>query len=130
MIPLIPVLLAGGSWLAYRRFFNKGMTPDRKKIYDAAIVSMQEPVKLRALADTFEKEGLRGEADMLRKRAALREAPPAVKAARRMAFKKAMGSDNPDAILEVAKAHEALGAMGAAAELKLRAANVSALKTA
>jgi len=53
-----------------------------------------------------------------------------VKAARRMAFKKAMGSDNPDAILEVAKAHEALGAMGAAAELKLRAANVSALKSA
>ncbi len=130
MIPLIPVLAIGAGWLAYKKWINKGMTPERKQIFDAAMSSIVDTAKLRALADSFEKEGLRGEADLLRKRALLREAPADVKAARRQAFRKAMGSDNANAILEVAKAHEQVGAMGAAEELKQRAANVAALKNA
>jgi hypothetical protein len=128
---MIPVIIAGGiAYWGYKRFIKKGMSPDRAKIYNEAMRSMADPAKLRSLADTFAKEGLTKPAEMLRKRAALREAPDSLKAARRTVFKKAMNSDNPDGILAVAKAHEDLGATGAADALRAQAEVVRAVKTA
>jgi hypothetical protein len=120
--PIIPaaILALGGVTTAVvvRRRKKKGMTPERKKVYIAALNSLKDPVKLRQLADAFEKEGLTKEAAMLRKRAKLRELPPKVKKQRRAAYRKAMKSKSPTAVARLAKAFQKEGATGAAASLQ------------
>jgi hypothetical protein len=133
MIPLIPALLLGGGgwfgWNEYRR--RKALTPERKAIFDKAMNTEDAtPTYLRQLADAFAKEGLAKEAKALRQRATLKEAPPEVKARRREVFVKAMQSTDPDAILAVARAHEKIGATGAADALKQQAEAVKAVKEA
>lgn len=133
MIPLIPALLAGGAaWFGHRAYKRrKALTPERKAVFDKAINTEDAtPTYLRSLADAFEAEGLTKEAKLLRQRAALKEAPPEIKAKRREIFTKAMQSTNVDAILEVAKAHEKIGATGAAEALKQQAEAVRAVKDA
>lgn len=134
MIPLVPVLLAAGGWLGlkeYKRY--KALTPERKAVFEKAMNSADPSVTveyLRELAAAFEKEGLTKEAKLLQQRADLKAAPPEVKAARRDVFLKAMQSSNPDAILDVAKAHQKLGATGAAEALRDHAEAVRAVKEA
>ncbi|MGH9966571.1 MAG: hypothetical protein ACREBG_01890 [Pyrinomonadaceae bacterium] len=124
-LPLIPIAVVGlGGYAWYRAKKRKGMTPERKKIYDAAMKSLKDPAKLNALADAFEKEGLKNEASQLRKRAKLRGMPDGVKAARRDAFKKCMQSKDPNAIEKCAKAFEKEGATGAATKLRQYAAGL------
>lgn len=119
LIPAVVVALGAATTVAVvRRKKHKGMTPERKKVYVAALNSLKDPVKLRELADTFEKEGLTKEAAMLRKRAKLRELPPKVKKQRRTAYRKAMRSKNPQAVLKLANAFHTEGATGAAASLR------------
>ncbi len=116
LIPLVILgLTAGAGVLAVKR--PVGITPERKKVYEEAFKSLKEPEKLRELAEAFEKEGHKNEADMLRKRALLREAPPEVKQARRAAFKKAMASTNADAVRAMGDAYLSQGASGAARAL-------------
>jgi hypothetical protein len=124
MIPLI-VVLGLGSAAAYahhRRSKIHGMTPERKKLYESALKGQLKPEALRELAGGFEQEGLTNEAEMLRKRAALKEIPKDQKKARNQAFRTAIGSDDPEGIEELASAFEEQGATGAAARLKERAA--------
>jgi hypothetical protein len=133
MIPLIPaLLLGGGSWFGWKELKRrKALTPERKAVFEKAINTEDAtPTYLRSLADAFQAEGLVKEAKLLRQRAALKEAPPEVKAKRREIFAKAMQSTNPDAILEVARAHEQIGATGAAEALKAQAEAVRAVKDA
>lgn len=133
MIPLIPLLLlSGGGYLGHREYKRrKALTPERKDVFAKAMNTEDAtPSYLRSLADAFEAEGLGKEAKLLRQRAALKEAPPEVKAKRRAIFSKAMQSTNPDAILAVAKAHEKIGATGAAEALKAQADAVRAVKDA
>lgn len=134
MIPLVPVLLAAGGWFGlkeYRR--HKALTPERQAVFTEAMNASDPkvtPEYLRTLAVAFAKEGLDKEAKLLNQRAALKEAPAEVKAARREVFLKAMQSTNPDAILEVARAHEKLGATGAAEQLRAQAEAVRAVQDA
>ena len=123
---LIPVLiLSGGALIATYRVFRStkvvGMTPERVKIYQAALVTLKDPVKLERLAQAFEKEGCTAEARLLRQRAKLRALPKEVKAARRDAFARAIKSSNVDAIRKVAAAFAGEGATGAAANLRRHA---------
>jgi len=124
---LVPLALAGGA-IGVQYYKKPCMTAERIKIYNQAINSKLAPEKLRILADEFEKAGCKEQADHLRARAALREAPPAVKAARKEVYKKALASTNPDAIKAVADAFKKIGADGAASHLKIREESVRATR--
>ena len=117
---IVPVIVGIGGlccWKAFQQ--NRGvLTDERQKIYDNAMATLADPMKLRKLADAYQKVGLSYEADMLRKRAALREQPEEVKQARQEVFKKAMSSTNKEGISEVAAAFEKEGATGAAQKLR------------
>lgn len=107
----------GAAYLKVRSRKSK-LTPQRKKIYTEALKSLKDPVKLRKLADTFEKEGLKHEASMLRKRADLRAKPQAQKEAHVEAFKKGMQSKDPKAVHKLADAFTKQGALSTASKLK------------
>ena len=118
--PAIPVVVGSlAAYSAWRKFKKPpAMTPERKKIFEQAMKTLNEPDKLRKLADEFEKQGLKGQAAELRKRAAIFAASPAVKEQRRQVFKKAMNSNNPTAIKTVAAAFHKVGHYEAAQKLR------------
>lgn len=109
-----------------------GMTPERKKIFEEALKTLQDPISLRKLADGFEKAGLNDEANLLRSRAALRELPPEQKAARKKAFQAALSvgkkktedgkpdvtPEQIDKLEKMASAFQSQGATGNAAALR------------
>lgn len=113
---------AGAAWKLHKH--SSKMTPERKVIYDNALANLKDPAELRKLADSFDKEGLKKEGDMLRKRAALREMPPDVKAARKDAYRKGMQSTDKSGVLRLAEAFHLQGATGAAASLRKYAAGL------
>lgn len=117
---LLPVAFTIGGLCCWKAFQKKKgvMTPERQAIYDEAMVSLADPKGLRDLAEAFQKEGLAYEADMLRKRAALREMPDDVKEKRREVFQEALKSENKEGIAAVANAFESEGAIGAAQKLR------------
>ena len=101
-LPLVPIGIAAGiAWIARKKLMGGSkMTPERKKLFEEAMKSLQEPVKLRALAAEFDKAGLKDEAKQLRDRANLRELPPEHKAQRRQVFNQLLKSDDPEKIEE------------------------------
>ena len=125
MLPLIPLAVVGLGGLAiWRTRKPHGMTPERKQIFETALRTLKDPEKLRCLADAYEKEGLKNEAGMLRKRALLREMPSDVRAKRQQAFGAAMRSKDPAKVEAVAAAFQKEGATGAAANLRKYAAGL------
>jgi hypothetical protein len=125
---LIPVLIVSAIGLAVARSVKKpapkGMTAERRKVYEAALCTLKEPAKLRTLADAFEAEDCLAEARLLRQRASLRELPIELKAQRRAVFSRAINSSNVDGILKVASAFAGEGATGAATHLRRHAASL------
>ena len=123
MGPLVPVvaLLVAGTAYKVNKDKKAKLTPKRKMILETAMNSKLTPEQLTKLADAFDKEGLKVEADLLRKRVNLQTAPQDQKDRWTAAFKKAMDSENISAINAVADAFDASGATGAAAALKARA---------
>ena len=120
MIPLVYWLiggLAGGAYYMQRKR-KHGMTPERAIVYETALRTVKDPTKLRALATAFRKEGLNSQADMLEKRAKLRELPPDLKAKRQQAYRDGMKSTDPDKVETLAAAFESEGATGAADSLR------------
>jgi len=126
MIPLLPLAAALGGLAWWRARAKKGMTPERQKVYEAALASLKDPDALRKLADAFQKEGLAPQAELLRKRAALRELPAEVKTQRRDALRKGLQSKNVEGVEKLAAAFAKEGASGAAASLKQYAAGLKA----
>lgn len=134
----LPIVGLGvGSVAAYQLFRKRGtekysecMTPERIKIYELAIATLKDSRKLRVLADEFEKQGCKAEAEHLRKRAALRDLPAEQKAANKKLYKQAMASKNVGAIAKIAAKFESLGADGAAEHLRLREKSLRDLKAA
>jgi hypothetical protein len=128
---IIPVAVgvAGLTGVAIYRKRKQGlkgkMTPDRERVYVQALNKLTDPQKLKELAQSFYKEGLKPYGDMLMKRARLRELPKDVKKARHAAFKKAMLSTDKKAILEMAAVYEKEGATGSATQLRKRAAGLA-----
>lgn len=117
LIPVAVVLSTITLYRIYRRPPRIGMTGKRMQIYQSALVTLKQPEKLRALAAAFESEGLIAEADLLNKRAAIRELPKSKREARREVFRKAIQSSNIPAIRAVADEFRAAGCTGAAANL-------------
>jgi len=121
---LLPLTAIGGATYLYlkdRMKPSSAMTPDRQKIYEAALKDLKDVPKLQALADVFQKEGCVKEADMLRKRAALYSLPKETQVARRKVFKLALKSPNVHGVEAVADAFEGEGATGAAEALRIHA---------
>lgn len=122
---LIPVLIVSAIGIAVARNLKrpapKGMTAERRKVYEAALCTLKEPTKLRQLADAFEAEDCIAEARLLRQRASLRELPPEIKAQRRAVYSRAINSSNVKGILKVASAFAGEGATGAANHLRRHA---------
>lgn len=118
-------LVAGGYYAKTQHEKNippKGeLTPERQMIFETALDQVKEPAKLRGLAKAFREQGLIKEADILDKRAALRDLPPDVKEGRRDAYRKGMDSKDPIAINTLAAAFESEGATGAAESLRKQA---------
>jgi hypothetical protein len=117
-IPIIVVLLGGAAYL--RRDKAHGvMTPERTKIFNAALAGgMQDPENLDKLAKTFAGEGLPEQAALLRQRAALKRLPNEVKLARRQIWRKAIASKNKAAVQRLAAAYDAEGCTSAAMRLR------------
>ena len=122
---IIPILALGGGVAYTRAKKKKGITPDRRKIFQNALKSVKDPKQLRSLAASFDKEGLRVYGDELRKRAKLRELPDKVKEQRSSAFRKGMSSTTPAAITRLAQAFHREGAYGAAKDLRTYARGLS-----
>lgn len=121
MFPLLPIgiaaLVGGAAWVVSKRK-QPVMTAERAIIYTTALQTMKNPADMRELAATFAGEGLSAHADMLNKRAALKELSPAVKKARSEAFRKAMKSQDPEAVFALANTYDEIGATGSADALR------------
>ena len=125
---VLPVAIVGaGTAMYYRRKAVGCMTPERQAIYEAMLRNLKDPVKLRAMAATVEKEGCTAQAIQLRLRANLKDMPKAVKEERVAAYRKAIETTDPTkipVILGMADDFEKLGAVGAAADLRTYAATL------
>jgi hypothetical protein len=129
MIPVVPIMLGtlfGAAWLKAGNRAKQAVTDpvqdaQRTAVYKAALDEVKDPDKLNALAAVFAGEGLTAHADVLRRRAALHSATPEEKKARRAVYRKAMASQNVEAIWDVAQAFEDSGATGAAENLRAHA---------
>lgn len=128
MFPILPIAIASLAGIAYLRSRkDKGLTAERKLVYETALATEKDPAKLIKLGDAYKAEGLKSAGEMLHKRAKLRLLPEPVKEQRREAFKKGMTSTDPVKVQTLAKAFNAEGATGAASALNKYA---SGLKTA
>lgn len=120
MFPIVPVVvvgLAGGALWRVKKLKYGVMTPERKEFFEKSL-KLKDPIKLRTVADSYQKMGLKTEANELRKRAALREAPKELKDKRTAAFQKAISSTDPNKVSVVANAFHAIGAYEAAQKLR------------
>lgn len=125
IVPIVVLGLAGAA--AYKVHKRKtGMTPERQALFTGAMNSLPDPSKLRGLADVFHGEGFPVQADMLRKRANLRELPEEIKEQRRETFRKAMRCLDPDKVEKLASIYENEGCAGTAACLQLYAQGLRA----
>jgi len=118
LIPAAVVALAGAGVYVHKKRKPKKMSAEQEKIYSAALKTLKDTAKLRGLADTYQKEGFKHEADMLRKRAALRELPPETKKARKAAFKAGLQSKDPVKVNRLAEMFHKEGAVGVADKLR------------
>jgi len=126
MISLDPLTIVLGTvlWLAFRRQSGTKfgvLTPERDEVYRNALEHLQDAKRLRALAVEFEKEGLKVQANILRRRADWRDRSPDLRAKHDIIFARAMKSENALAILDVAKAFESMTATVKAGQLRERA---------
>ena len=119
MLPLlIPVVVGLTGAVAYKVHKKKAaLTPQRKMILETALNKKLTSAEYLALADSFDKQGLKAEGTLLRNRAAFQDASPEKKLAWRMAFKKALSCEDPALVDKMAAAFKAQGATGAAADL-------------
>ncbi len=125
MLPLIPLgiaSLAGGAWWAQKKRKEKNVDPrlqaERDVIFDTAMNSPMSSEKLRDLAVAFRKAGLVAHADMLDKRALLKDAPQELKNARQDALRKGLASTDIPSIRRLASAFEVEGCAAAATKLR------------
>src|SRR5579872_1560188 len=107
----------------YRASNKKGLSDERKKVYEAALENLTDTAKLRKLADMFDRENLKTEASMLRRRADYRDMPKDKKEAYRAVYEKAMTSEKvtPEKLEELALAFERITATGSGRNLRKRA---------
>lgn len=125
----IPVVIGfvvlGTTGYAVRRSRRpKGMTAERRQVYDFAMSEVMDPVKILEMADAFQKEGLREEAKLLRKRAELRSLPADIKKKRRKLVKELLKSTDKQKVLAMADVFDGELCTGVADQLRQYAAGL------
>jgi hypothetical protein len=139
MFSLDPLTVGGGIllWKLFQKSTGPGfgaMTPQREEIYKNALEHLQDPAKLKSLAEAFEREGLKAQGAVLRRRADWRSRDENTKKKHEEIFQKALKSKNVAAILEVALAFESMTATLKAKQLRdyadsLKAASATVIDT-
>jgi hypothetical protein len=129
MIPIDPLTATIGvlAWLAFRKQAGSNygqMTPEREEVFQNAMKFLKDPNRMQTLAEEFQKEGLKFQAMLLRKRAEWRSRTPDVQEQHNEIFAKAMASENIKAILGVANAFEEMTATLKAKQLREHATEV------
>lgn len=113
-------MAAAGAW--YRAGRKPPAAPalsaDREAVLKATLDTVTDPGSLRFMAAAFASEGLDREAALLRKRAALKELPADVLAARRQAMRDALKSEDPAEVRTMADAFDKEGCTAVAAKLR------------
>lgn len=115
-----------GLGMGLKRLFRKKpkMTMQRQRIYEAVLTSLKPPDKLREMAVAFRAEGLTEQADLIEKRAILKELPDSVRAKRRLILKEALTWTDVVKIRGLAAVYDSVGSTGAAALLRRYAAGL------
>lgn len=129
LVPIAITVLAGvAAAVKHKRDKGKDPNPEiqaqRQFVYEQALNTVKDPDALRKMAKAYADAGLIAEANMLEKRAALQELPPAVKEARREAFRKGMECKDAAKVYALADAYESQGCTGAAEHLRNHAASL------
>jgi hypothetical protein len=116
MSPVIPVGVGViVVWRYIANLKNKGLTPERQAIYSYHMAVTQDPKKLLALADIYEKGGMTEQANNLRARAKLPNVGAEAQTNRQNVMRLALKSKDPNKVMKVADEFEKRGA-GATAE--------------
>lgn len=127
-LPLIPLAVAGvaavSALVVHKRTKKTKLTPAREKIFNTAMNDLKDPAGLKKLSQAYQSQGLTEQAQALAKRATLRALPPAVKAQRRVIFKKAMSLKDPAQVKKISSAFRGEGCTGAADSLDRYAAGL------
>lgn len=122
LLYLIPAALLGGTaFVVASKKKPAVMTPDREMLYQRLLrdpVMSMDPAVLRQNAKLFRDDRFFPQADMLERRASIRELPQPQKEELRVIYRQAMSSNNSAAILNVADNFEAMGAINAAEDLR------------
>ncbi len=124
MLDPLTIGIGAAIFLAFR---NQGgsqfgvLTAEREEVYRNALEFLHDPLKLEELANNYQREGLKVQAAMLRKRAEWRGRSETLRGQHEAIFTKAMESTNVHAILGVAEAFEKMTATAKAKQLRDRA---------
>jgi len=110
--------LAGGAWYKKRKTLHGKMTPDREKLFQQALRETKDPLKLKALAKEFRSHGLNAPAEMLEKRAALKELPTEIKDKRNAVVTRTLALKDPKIVKTIAASFEGEGCVGLAQKLR------------
>lgn len=119
-------MTVGLGLVAFLLFKNKGetnfgaLTPEREEVFRNAMEHLLDTRKMLALADAFQRDGLKVQAYLLRKRAEWRSRPDALRKEHETIFHRAMASTNLSAIAQIADVFEAQTATGMATALRQR----------
>ena len=111
------VVLGGVAWTMKHPLHGR-LTAARQMKYLEAMDTLKDPVALRILAAGYGEGGLSDQAKALSGRAALFEAAPDVKQARRKLFRDTMQLSDPNAVELVAVEFDKIYATGAADQLR------------
>jgi hypothetical protein len=133
MFDPITLGILGLGYLAFRRRTESEtgkLTPEREEVFNNAMQHLHDPGRMLNLAKEFEKNGLKAQAHLLRKRAEWRARPEAVKAEHEALYQKALASSKPEGVLMVAQAFENMTATAKAGKLREHAAALQAPKPA
>lgn len=120
------ILLGAGTWYKVSKQPKRpaGMTAGEKLVFDNLINQPHEENIFLEMAEVFDRNGFKDQADLLRKRAKLRTNSPETKAAHKQAFRDGMKSDDPEGVERLARAFQKQGATGNAAALRTYAVNL------
>jgi hypothetical protein len=97
------------------------LTPERKALYERAMASVESSERLEQIAAAFAEEGLDAHAELLRRKAKLRQLSPENARARGLTFLRGLASSNVEAVDRLAANYQAEGSIVAAKALRRHA---------
>lgn len=134
-LPFVPTLVVSGlaalglaKARAKPRVSDFGVATNFRQVaFATSLDELKDTARLRELADAYDRSGLPHQADLLRKRAALRERTRQQQEAHKAIFRQGLAHTDPIKVRDLADRFRALGATGMAKELDTHADGLEAL---